>query len=171
MGDEPSLVAVADAGPLIHLHEVGHLFVLGVFPQVYIPQAVWEEAVVCGTVPEADLKSCPAVTRRPVAPEAVVEMAELEASGLQHGESECLALCRSLSAPVFLTDDLAARDAAKRLQIRPVGSLGVIVLASHRGLVTRVEAASALERLYSVSSLFVTRTIVELAIKGLDQPP
>jgi hypothetical protein len=49
-----------------------------------------------------------------------------------------------------------------RLGVIPVGSLGVIVGAYHKGYMTLIEAEQHLVALYSVSSLFVTRTIVEL---------
>lgn len=45
--------AVSDAGPLIHLAEVGALPLLGVFDTVHIPRAVWSETVGASRVAEA----------------------------------------------------------------------------------------------------------------------
>ncbi len=59
--------------------------------------------------------------------------------------------------PLLLTDDLAARDAVKRLSLNPVGSLGVIVHAFQQELISLDEAERFLSELYSVSGLFVTR--------------
>ena len=50
---------------------------------------------------------------------------------LQAGDTECLYLCQQLSVPTLLTDDLSVREAAKRLSMTPVGSLGIIVRAHH----------------------------------------
>jgi predicted nucleic acid-binding protein len=36
-------IVVCDAGPLIHLDEVGSMELLADFPQVLVPLAVWEE--------------------------------------------------------------------------------------------------------------------------------
>ena len=44
-------------------------------------------------------------------------MRENDLEKLQAGECECLCLCKNLKVVTLLTDDLAARDAAKRLGI------------------------------------------------------
>jgi predicted nucleic acid-binding protein len=49
-------------------------------------------------------------------------------------------LCSMLGVPVLLTDDLAARDAAKVLGLTPVGSLGIIARACQMGRITTDEA-------------------------------
>ena len=81
------------------------------------------------------------------------------------GEQECLCLCKEIDVQTVLTDDLAAREAAKRLELTPVGSLGIVVKAFDQGLISLAEAEQALGDLYDVSSLFVTRTIVEIAME------
>jgi predicted nucleic acid-binding protein len=70
-----------------------------------------------------------------------------------------------------MTDDLAARAAAKLMAIRPVGSLGVVVGAYHQGRISLAEAEDAIEKLYSVSTLFVTRAIADSAIEQLHLSP
>jgi predicted nucleic acid-binding protein len=65
------------------------------------------------------------------------------------------------------TDDLAVRRAAKALDLTPVGSLGVITRAHEMGRVATDVAEQHLRALYTVSSLFVTSTIVDLAIERL----
>ena len=69
----------------------------------------------------------------------------------------------------LLTDDLAVREAAKSLNLTPVGSLGIVVRAYHLGNISLAEAEYCLNALYDVSSLFVTRAIVGLAIEQLRQ--
>jgi predicted nucleic acid-binding protein len=167
MGQGPEPVAVADAGPLIHLYEVGALASLAAgFSAVHVPQAVWDEVVPTGRVPADRLHF---VTLHQVPAADVARHVQLAA--LQAGERECLSLCHGLGIPLLLTDDMAARDAANKMGFRPVGSLGVVVRAFHRRRLTLAEAESILERLYSVSSLFVTRTIVDLAIEQLHHTP
>jgi predicted nucleic acid-binding protein len=41
--EERSPLVVCDAGPLIHLDEVGCLDVLADFAEVLVPEAVWQE--------------------------------------------------------------------------------------------------------------------------------
>jgi predicted nucleic acid-binding protein len=76
-----------------------------------------------------------------------------------------------LNVPLLLTDDLSARDAARAMGVRPVGSLGIIVRAYHGGLISLSEAEASLDRLDRDSSLFVTRAIVDLALGELRRPP
>lgn len=44
MGDG-GLVAVTDAGPIIHLTDVGCLGLLSIFEHLHVPDAVWLETV------------------------------------------------------------------------------------------------------------------------------
>jgi predicted nucleic acid-binding protein len=66
-----------------------------------------------------------------------------------------------------LTDDLAVRDAAKLLNIVPVGSLGIVVKAYKSGQISLNYAEQSITALHDNSSLFVTRAIVEIAIEQL----
>ena len=86
---------------------------------------------------------------------------------LDDGERESLYLCKQLGIPLILTDDLAVRDAAKILNIIPVGSLGVVVKAYGTGQISLIDAERSITALYDISSLFVTRAIVEIAIDQL----
>ncbi|NTU62632.1 MAG: hypothetical protein HGB05_04350 [Chloroflexi bacterium] len=163
-GDE---VAVVDAGPLIHLAEIDALHVLTVFGKLHLPQAVWAETVEQGRV-SADRLAHLQITRHALSLLEVAQFSQMRAwTALHLGEQECLLLGKQLNVPLLLTDDLAARDAAKRLSLKPVGSLGVIVRAYRHGLVPLTDAERFLSELYSVSSLFVTRDIVEIAIQQL----
>jgi predicted nucleic acid-binding protein len=103
-------------------------------------------------------------------PATDVTLKIVKSTQLHRGELECLTLCRELGLSLLLTDDLAARDAAKSLGITPVGSLGVVVRSHMAGLLSLKDAESCLEDLYRVSSLFVTHAIVELAIEQLRRP-
>jgi predicted nucleic acid-binding protein len=139
---------------------------------VHIPQAVWGETVESGRVPAAELAAVDGVQRHLLDPTQVgVFVRRHGLKALQAGEVECLYLCGELGGAVLLTDDLAVRDAATRLGLTPVGSLGVVVRAYHRGLLSLPDAERRLADLYDVSSLLVTRAIVELAIERLRTSP
>ena len=86
---------------------------------------------------------------------------------LHAGEQESLYLCHRDALPLLLTDDLAVREATERQGVRPVGSLGIIVRAYRIGQISLDEAERFLNELHDTSSLFVTRAIVELALKQL----
>lgn len=120
--------AVIDAGPIFHLHEVVMLHHLAIFSTLYGPSQVWRETVGQQRVPESALIDLG--VRRETYLDDLSHFVETNNLGSLHpGEQECLHACRRDHISLLLTDDLAARDTAKRLTIMPVGSLGVIVRA------------------------------------------
>jgi predicted nucleic acid-binding protein len=163
-------LAVADAGPLVHLSEIGCFSHLRIFDVLHIPDTVWSETVEQDRVPQGDVLGLGVVQRHTLSPSEVsCFVAENGLEDLHSGECECLYLCQQLGVSVILTDDLAVREAAKNLGLTPVGSLGIVVRAYRLGCVPLAEAERQIIDLYDVSSLFVTRTIVELAIDQLRQ--
>lgn len=158
------LAAVADTGPLIHLAEIDCLPLLAIFAPLHIPAGVWREAERPATI-----RSEVTFATHHVLPP--VEVAELTTDKgldkLQLAERECLLLCSKLDVSLLLTDDLAVRKAAQALGLTPIGSLGIIARAHRMGRISIDAAERHLRGLYTVSSLFVTPTIVDLAVERL----
>lgn len=159
------VAAIADAGPLIHLYEIGQLTLLQLFSAVHIPVIVWQEATESGRVPEQALLGVPVVRRHPSALGDGRNGERL--SHLHGGEREALRLCEELGIPLLLTDDLAAREAALGVGVTPVGSVGIIAKSHVAGMIDLAETERALRELQETSSLFVSRAIVEGAIRAL----
>jgi predicted nucleic acid-binding protein len=160
--------AVADAGPIIHLAEIGCLAFLRLFKQLHVPQMVWAETVGLGRVVENSLVELNNVERQYPTPAEVIQF--VETNGLENlhaGERESLYVCQQIGVSLVLTDDLAVREAAKKLKLAPVGSLGIIVRAYRAGLVSLEEAEKHIFDLQNISSLFVTHAIVKLALDEL----
>ena len=86
---------------------------------------------------------------------------------LDPGETAALAIADEYGA-VLLTDDLAARDVAKEINVEVHGSLGIIALACSRNRIDRGEAANRMRTLQQETSLFVTDAVVERGIDMLD---
>lgn len=162
------LKATVDAGPLIHLGEIGCLRFLNSFDALHVPDAVWFETVAPGRISRTDLSNLQNIQRYSLTESEVEQFVkENNLSELHAGEQECLHACVTKHISMLLTDDMAVRDAARRLHIVPVGSLGIVVSAFKRKEITLQEAESYIGDLYDVSSLFVTRAIAELAIEQL----
>jgi predicted nucleic acid-binding protein len=162
------LKAAVDAGPLIHLSEIGCLRLLNSFDVLHVPDAVWLETVGQGRISQTDLPNLKNIQRHSLIESEVEQFVkENNLSELHAGEQECLLVCMSKGISILLTDDMAVRDAARDLHMVPVGSLGIVVLAFKRGEVTLQEAEGYIADLYDVSSLFVTRAIAESAIEQL----
>ena len=167
MGNGSAEAAVADSGPIIHLYEIGRPALLSVFTQIYVADAVWRETVASGRVPETEFAQFSSV-RQTVTAEEVDRVRAIAADDKLHtGELETIALCQQINVLTLLTDDLSARSASVRLGIRPVGSLGVVVRAARNRMIGVDEAEHCILRLFDLSSLFVTRAIVDFAIAEL----
>jgi predicted nucleic acid-binding protein len=153
---------------LIHLSQIGALPLLGVFSRLDVPAGVWAETVGAGRVRPHDLEAAAVIRRHEIDPAALRQFVrDFDLSSLHPGETEALWLCRRLAVPLLLADDLAAREAAQRQGVRPVGSLGIVVRACHTGRIPMAAAEEYIRQLYHVSSLFVTQTIADLAIEQL----
>ena len=88
---------------------------------------------------------------------------------MHYGERQCLFLCHARNINFLLTDDLAVRETARKVGITPLGSVGIVVKAYHLGNISISKAKVLINDLYEVSSLFVTKAIVELAIDKLSR--
>ncbi len=171
MGHE-GIEAVLDAGPILHLAEIDGLSLLSVFSRLHLPQAVWQETVGLSRISEADMLLLPNGRRHFPSRQDVEEFVNSHGLEKLHaGEQDCLYLCRQAGIQTILSDDLAVREAAKRLLLTPVGSLGVVVRAYWINRITLSQAKQYLAELYEISSLFVTREIITLAIEQLQEHP
>ena len=119
---------VSDASPLIGLHQIGQLGLLGtIFGTVLIPPAVAREALsverpswIVERAPKKPLG--PAVTR----------------AGLGPGESEAISLALELDADRVIIDELAGRSLATHLGLPLIGTLGILLAAKRRGLIPTI---------------------------------
>ncbi|OAD22487.1 nucleic acid-binding protein [Candidatus Thiomargarita nelsonii] len=169
MGTE-RLSVISDAGPLIHLVEIDSRNDLSMFENLHIPEAVWSETVGLGRIQSEEIVNLGNIQRHTLPQsESSQFIANHNLKEIHDGERECLYLCRQIEVATLLTDDLAVRKAAKSLNLIPVGSLGIIAKAYHQGLISVDAAEKHLLNLYDESTLFVTKAIVELAIKQLHQ--
>ncbi len=159
-----SRIAVADAGPLIHLCEIGALDLLGLFEAVLVPETVWQEATHPGRVPEASLARLRVAERRRDPPPTAADAGR---SHLQAGERMCLRLCEQEGIRSILTDDLRARETAEAEGLTPTGSLGVVVRAFREGRIAEQKAERLLKALRDESTLFVRSVLVNRVIEQL----
>ena len=125
MAKTSSALVVADAGPLIHLDELDALDVLSDFNEILVPNAVWLE--VQHHRPLA-LKHKKRKLIRQSTPPVIVQIKALTSLyTLHHGEREALTLCLKNNIRLLITDDTAARLAAKSLDIATHGTIGLLI--------------------------------------------
>jgi predicted nucleic acid-binding protein len=151
-----------------HLDEVGCVVLLADFPQVLVPLTVWNE--VAKHRPNALTQS--AVHFRKVTPTEALST-ELDVLsrllGLHRGELEALRVAQTQSGCLVLTDDTAARLAARNLGLITHGTIGVLLRAIRRKQKTRDEVTSVLRSLPTASTLHIRPALLEEIIREVEQ--
>ena len=165
--DQPTPLVVCDAGPLIHLDEVGCLDLLADFSEVLVPEAVWVE--VLKHRPGALAHDAVTLRRvRPTAPEPPALEALALVLSLHTGEWEALRVALEHRPGLLLTDDTAARLAAGNLGIVTHGTIGILVRAIRRRQRTKPEILAVLRALPAQSTLHLKRSLLDAVIHEVE---
>ena len=155
-------LVICDAGPVIHLDELGCIDLLSSFSRVLIPVAVWQE--VQRHRPKALALPCLERTSA-TKPEPPELEAVAVALSLHTGEWEAIRVALEHPASVLLTGDTAARLAAGNLGIRVHGTIGVLVRAVRQGLRTKSAVLEILRSIPTSSSLHLKRSLLDAVIQ------
>lgn len=154
-------VVVSDAGPLIHLDELGCLDLLADFSEVLVPDAVWRE--VEKHRPHA-LEVGGAGLRRVAPPRGILAprlRSLVETMSLHRGEQEALAVAAEHEAVLLLTDDAAARLAAGTMKLEVHGTIGILIRSIRRGLRTKGSVLELLSAIPGKSTLHLKPALLE----------
>ena len=152
-------VVVADAGPLIHLDELGCLDLLDDFPSVHTTEEVWREVVrhrpslTPQTVPRLQM-------HRADQPVSSSVMVFAEAFDLDAGEVSALELMGQLSAHLFLCDDAAARLVAESLGYEVHGTLGMLIRSIRRQQRSKPQVLEILHSIPQRSTLYLRPSLL-----------
>lgn len=157
------LLVVADAGPLIHLDELDATDLLTGFSRVLVPDAVWQEVLAHRPgVKNWHIPTIEHVGPLPAGP-------DLQAIGkiytLHRGEWEALTTCAHHPGARLLTDDTAARLAARALGFAASGTIGVLVRAGRIGQRSRADVISLLEAVSVRTSLHIRPALLSQIIE------
>lgn len=156
-------IVIADAGPLIHLDELGCLDLLEDFPCIWIAEAVWRE--VSRHRPSALSGK---TMQRVQAGQAEARITALTLAFTLHvGEREALTLLMHHPQSLFITDDSAARLAALSLGARVHGSIGLIVRSIRRCQRDREAVVTLLRDIPARSSLHLRPGLLEEVIRSV----
>ena len=163
------IVVVCDAGPLIHLDELGCLTLLADFREVLVPVTVWREV----ETHRPTALTHPQVALRQVVPQeprSVALRSLARSMPLHSGELEALQVASERHAQLLLTDDTAARLAAQTLQLPVHGTIGILFRAIRRHQLTGEEIAQILRSIPSCSTLHIKRSLLDEFIQlAVDQ--
>ena len=151
---------VCDAGPLIHLDELGCLDLLTDFRAVLVPEQVWREVQhhrpEALEHPDVEIQQVPVILSEDASFEALIR-----ALALDLGEQAALSTMALYPDAILLTHDAAARLAAKGLGYRVHGSIGILLRAIRRQQRAPHKVLSLLRDLPSRSTLRIRPDLLE----------
>jgi predicted nucleic acid-binding protein len=149
---------VSDTSPIRALHHLGLLALLrDFFGEVFVPPTVVAEL---REVPERftpiDLAGSPWFrVRAPARADLTAALRE----ELDAGEAEAISLAVEIGASVVLIDERAGREVVRRLNMLPMGALGVLLRAKQNGMIPML--GPLIERLRTDAEFFVSDSVVE----------
>jgi predicted nucleic acid-binding protein len=161
------IIAVLDAGPLIHLDELGALNLLAGYREVLLPDIVEQEAR--RHRPKIQLDSIPGLVRVLAKPAAEESLFELAAEfGLHAGELAAMSVLRERKGDCLLSDDAAARAVAEMIGFQVRGTVGLILRGWQRKQISKAEARNLLQALPKNSTLHLHLGLLEKILQQLN---
>jgi len=137
MPERPRRVAVANTTPIIALALISRLDLLQqLYGEVVVPPAVWDEILAGGPagIGSAEVREASWLRMTPLQdPHRADLLADLD-----RGEAEVITLAQELDADLVIVDERLARRHAARLGLTLTGTLGVLLKAKERGLVSTI---------------------------------
>ena len=163
---ESKTVGISDAGPIIHLDELAHLDLLSDFIPVIISKTVYSE--IATHRPEA-LKHPEVIfnIRDVIYPPEAQLLVLSKALALDQGELESLILMQENPEAIFLTDDSAARLAGDGLGYKVHGTIGIILRAIRKKVITPGEVIELLRNIPEKTTLFLKPALLKDIIKKI----
>jgi hypothetical protein len=144
----------------------------GLFGQVQIPRAVYDEVVTQGHLrgaPDAltvrlfwqrqqwSIVDVPEALLSAYAPPVILDL----------GETELLALAQSLADPLVLLDDEVARAEARRLKLRLCGTLGILVRAYRKGLLSLDQVELLIREIAARPDIWIAARLCDQVLASL----
>ena len=167
--DKTEPVVIADAGPVIHLDELSCLNLLADFGYVIIPEGVYQEVARHRPLALASVGNW--LVRQSPRQSSPIVNALTPLYSLHVGEQEALHLCAEFGDCLLLTDDTAARLAAKSLGIAAHGTLGLLIRAIRRQCLTKTEVLILLREIPQRTSLHIRPALLAEVIAGVEANP
>ncbi|HOO85421.1 MAG TPA: DUF3368 domain-containing protein [Prolixibacteraceae bacterium] len=127
-------IIIADAGPIISLALVNKLDILELlFDEIKIPNAVWEEITINNDKPfyQTIFKFFKKKTQK-------IKQYNNLSFLMDYGESEALILYKEINANFLLIDDKKARNIAESLDIKCIGTIGLLSTAKNKQLIAEL---------------------------------
>lgn len=155
------MIIIADTSPIISLLKINRLDLLHeLFGTIFIPEAVYNELMQNERYkPEREiiLNADFIETKHVLNTEAVYILENV--TQLDKGESEALVLFNELKAQLLLIDERRGREVAEQLQVPVSGTIGILLKAYDKNILTSQQIFEYLEVFQQESRRFSPKLI------------
>lgn len=128
---------VSDATPIIAFSKINRLTLLQeIVRKIIIPEEVSRELFAYGKPDVEKLKRCTWITIEKVKSRNDID---LLLPTLDRGEAEVIILAKELKADLVVIDELTARKVAMMMELPLIGTIGLLIAARKKGLITKVK--------------------------------
>ena len=130
---------VTNTSPLTNLAAIGQFDLLyKLYDEIHIADGVWDELNAFGKSwpGSREVAAADWIHRHTVRNQLWVSSLQ---SDLDRGESESIVLASELDVDMILLDEKAGRNAAMRIQLKPVGVIGVLLEAKQKCLIDIIQ--------------------------------
>ncbi len=165
---------ISNAGPLMALAKLNRLDLLAkVYDRVEIPRAVYREVVTQGLAHGApDARVVQLFWEQlewPIVDVPQHLLSDFQPSVvLDAGETEVLALANDDPGAMVLIDDDLARQEARRIAVQVKGTLGVLVQAFRKRVLTLEETELLIQQIAARPDIWIGARLCEGVLKGLE---
>lgn len=165
------MIVISDTTPIISLMKANRLDLLRkLYGKVLIPNAVYKELTENATfAKEAKIiKDIDYLTVVAVENEKSVSVLR-NVTGLDAGESEALIIYDEQKADLLLMDEHKGRSVAKQLNVRHIGTVGVLLLAYDKGMIQQDDVKDCLDTMLA-NNIRLDRKLCNVVMEhiGLD---
>jgi len=148
--------AVCNTSPLTHLWQIQSWSIFRLFETVHVAQQVVTELA-----GYADITRLSHIVDLQIQPILTMEIQTIAATIPPHltlhvADLATLVLAQKIQPDLVLTDDLALRKAIELHQLKPMGSVGLILRAYKLGLLSAQALDQAIDGLFVHSTLYVS---------------
>lgn len=164
------MIVVADASPLIFLGKIKQLDVINKLygPDIRIPQSVVEELLTKDTdLMEKDRLGVFLARSRV----ETIRRSRAFARAMSRADNEALTLAIRSKADLLLCDEKLTRRMAEIEGIRPMGTLGVLLNAAQKALISATEAKALLDQLIELHHFRISIPVYQAATRVLNDLP
>ncbi len=161
------MIVVSNTSPFTNLAAIRQFDLLrSLFGEIHIADGVWHELNAGGQPHPGSVEVDAAswVRRHTVANQTLVAALRRD---LDLGEAETLALAVELGAEIVLIDEREGRHVARRLELQPLGVLGVLLQAKRAGRCEKIRPL--LEALRRQAGFYIAGDLYRYVLEQADE--